>query len=100
MLENLNNRQKEAIEYNITRLTKQVWKMIPMRENNELWEKQLETVIIEISGLNDILTEDAYLLQALAKLQGLKIVETSFASYRKTIFEVLNIMQEFKKYVK
>ena len=29
---------KEAIEYNITRLTKQVWKMIPMRENNELWE--------------------------------------------------------------
>ena len=91
---------KEAIEYNITRLTKQVWKMIPMRENNELWEKQLETVIIEISGLNDILTEDAYLLQALAKLQGLKIVETSFASYRKTIFYFFYIMQEFKKYVK
>jgi hypothetical protein len=28
-----------------------LWKLIPMRENNEDWEKQLNTVIIEIAGL-------------------------------------------------
>ena len=45
---------KEVIEKDIGRLTNQLWKLIPMRENNENWEKQLKTVIIEIAGLNEI----------------------------------------------
>ena len=36
---------EETISKNITRLTNQMWKLIPMRENEENWEKQLETVI-------------------------------------------------------
>jgi hypothetical protein len=36
------------------RLTNQIWKLIPMREHNEDWKKQLDTVIIEIAGLNEI----------------------------------------------
>ncbi len=42
---------QESIEKNVIRLTNQIWKLIPMRENNEDWEKQLETVIIQIAGL-------------------------------------------------
>ena len=60
-----------------------------MRENEEDWEKQLDTVIIEITGINDIL------LQLLSKLEGLKIVETSFELYRKTVFECISLLQEF-----
>ena len=41
----------ESIERNITRLTNQIWKLIPMKENNEDWEKQLDTVNLEIAGL-------------------------------------------------
>jgi hypothetical protein len=44
----------EVIKKDITRLTNQIWKLIPMREHEENWQKQLETVIIEIAGLNEI----------------------------------------------
>jgi hypothetical protein len=48
---------KQVIIKNITRLTNQLWKLIPMKENEEDWEKQLNTVIIEIAGLNEIFIE-------------------------------------------
>ena len=44
----------DIFEKNIKRLTNQLWKLIPMRENKEDWQKQLETVTIEIAGLNEI----------------------------------------------
>ena len=37
------------------RLTNQLWKLIPMRENEEDWQKQLESVILEITGMDEIL---------------------------------------------
>lgn len=42
------------IEVNVRRLTNQLWKLIPMREHGENWLKQLDTVTIEIAGLNEI----------------------------------------------
>ena len=45
----------ELIDKNITRLTNQLWKLIPMREHEEDWKKQLNTVIIEIAGMNELL---------------------------------------------
>ena len=44
----------EDLNANVQRLTNQMWKLIPMREHEEDWKKQLETVIIEIAGLNEI----------------------------------------------
>ena len=67
-----------------------------MRENEEDWEKQLDTVINEIVGLNEILISRPQFLQLLAKLEGLKIEKGSFDFYRKTIFEAINLMQELK----
>ena len=63
-----------------------------MRENEEDWEKQLDTVIIEITGINEILMINDTLLQLLSKLEGLKIVETSFELYRKTVFECISLL--------
>ena len=37
------------------RLTNQLWKLIPMKEHEEDWQKQLDTVVLEIAGLNEIL---------------------------------------------
>ena len=88
---------KEVIQKDVIRLTNQIWKLIPMRENEEDWQKQLDTVIIEIVGLNEIFIEDPHFLQVLSKLEGLKIqVEMDFYLYRKTVFEVINLLQEFK----
>ena len=52
----------ETVEKNITRLTNQMWKLIPMRENGENWEKQLNTVILEIAGLNEVFVENPQFL--------------------------------------
>ena len=42
-----------SIRRNIERLTDQIWKLIPMREHEEDWKKQLDTVIIEFSLFNN-----------------------------------------------
>lgn len=88
----------EVIETNAKRLTNQMWKLIPMRENNEDWKKQLNTVIIEIAGLNEIFLSNPLFLQLLAKLEGLGVNEDiEFSLYRKTVFEAINLIQEIKR---
>lgn len=88
---------KESISKNLTRLTNQLWKLIPMRENNENWQKQLDTVIIEIVGLNEIFLQDPQFLQLLSKLEGLRLTEIEFNLYRKTVFEAISLLQGFGK---
>lgn len=77
------------------RLTNQLWKLIPMKEHEEDWQKQLDTVIIEITGLNEILILTPKLLTLLSKLEGLRVVEIPFSLYRKTVFESISLLQEF-----
>lgn len=84
---------QETIQKTLRRLTNQLWKLIPMRENDEDWYKQLQTVTLEIAGLNELFISPTF-LQLLSKLEGLQIKEVSFELYRKTIFECINILQE------
>ena len=60
----------DDLQVNIKRLTNQMWKLIPMRENGENWPKQLETVIIELAGLNELLCGSRF-VQLLSKLEGI-----------------------------
>ena len=85
---------RDDVIKNVQRLTNQLWKLIPMREHEEDWQKQLDTVILEIVGLNEIFVGSSF-LQMLSKLEGLKIQETEFDFYRKTVFECISILQEF-----
>lgn len=87
----------ESVEKNIARLTNQMWKLIPMNENNEDWEKQLNTVILEIAGLNEIFLQDPQFLQLLAKLEGIKATSPDFGLYRKTIFEAIGLLRGLLK---
>lgn len=84
---------QETIQKTVRRLTNQLWKLIPMRENDEDWYKQLQTVTLEIVGLNELFISPTF-LQLLSKLEGLQIKEVNFELYRKTIFECINILQE------
>ena len=83
----------EAIEKNVARLTNQMWKLIPMKENNEDWEKQLNTVILEIAGLNELFLKQPLFLQLLSKLEGIKIISPEFKLYRKTVFESIGLLR-------
>ena len=67
-----------------------------MREHEENWLKQLDTVTIEIAGLNEIF-EGPQFLQMLCKLEGLKIQKTEFELYRKTVFECISLLQELNR---
>ena len=78
----------------INRLTNQLWKLIPMRENNEDWQTQVDTVLLELIGLNEILEIDEKFLILISKLEGLKIYEVDFHIYRKTVFETISLLRE------
>ena len=81
----------DDVKLNVQRLTNQLWKLIPMREHNEDWKKQLNTVIIEIAGLNEIFNGPQF-LQVLSKLEGLKLVDTTFEQYRRSVFECISLI--------
>lgn len=82
------------VSRNATRLTNQLWKLIPMREHEENWSGQLDTVIIELVGLNEILYRDEQFLILLSKLEGLKKEDIDFKLYRKTVFETMSLLKE------
>ncbi len=88
---------KEEINNEIIRLTNQLWKLIPMRENEEDWKKQLETVIIDIAGKDEIFLHNSHFLQLLSKLEGIRVEEVEFNIFRKTVFECINIINEVDK---
>ena len=86
-----------AAQADINRLTNQLWKLIPMRENDENWQGQLDSVIVELLGLQDIyLIADDKFLTLLAKLKGLRNNEVMFSIYRKTVFECISLLREMR----
>lgn len=90
------NFSSEVLKKDIARLTNQLWKLIPMRENEENWQKQVKTVMLELAGLGSLLGSSAPFLQMLSKLEGLLLLDTDFDFYRKTVFECISLIQEVK----
>lgn len=70
-----------------------------MREHEEDWQKQLDTVILEIAGLNEIFISVSF-IQLLSKLEGMRVQDTNFELYRKTIFESISLLQELNRNVR
>lgn len=86
-----------AVAADVNRLTNQMWKLIPMRENNENWLGQLDSLIVELAGLNELSdnTDEKFLI-LLSKLRGLQVEETIFQVYRKTVFECISLLREMR----
>ena len=64
-----------------------------MRENEEDWKTQIDTVLIEILGLHEIFNQDKQFLVLLTKLEGLKKADIEFTVYRKTVFETISLLR-------
>lgn len=88
---------EKALTVNINRLINQLWKLIPMREHEEDWKTHIETVLLEIVGLNEFLDKNSSLISLISKLEGLKAQETEFILYRKTVFETISLLREILK---
>lgn len=83
---------QEDFEKEINRLTNQLWKLIPMRENGEDWNRQLENVIVEIVGIQEIINYET--LGLLEILEGLNKQDVEFSIYRKLIFESISLLRK------
>lgn len=89
----------ETLKTDIKRLINQMWKLIPMKENDEDWISQLNVVIEEISGLHEIFDE-LDLLILLSKLEGLKSsVCEDFMIYRKTVFRCIDLLAKERDHI-
>lgn len=89
-----------AIQNNLKRITNQIYKLLPNREEGSDWEKPLSTLIEELAGMDRLLEayhEDLFAL--LCKLEGLFTLtkEDDFFLYRRTIFECLGLMNSLIK---
>lgn len=88
---------KDALLANINRLTNQLWKLIPMRENGENWNSHLTALIVELSGFGEIYNNTPLYINLLSKLEGLQKEETEFLIYRKIVFESISLLREIIK---
>lgn len=89
-----------AIAANIKRLTNQIYKLLPLREEGGNWSRPLETLIEEIAGMDRLLIgQHLILFKLLSKLEGLLLLtdENDFMLYRSVIFECLGLLGELNK---
>ena len=93
------NIENDAIIKNIDRLTNQVFKLLPNREEGGDWKTPLEIIIIELAGMDELLLDHVNLFSLLCKLEALLKLdkEEDFLLFRKTIFECLGLMNGMKK---
>ncbi len=90
----------EAIESNLKRVTNQIYKLLPNREEGIDWETPLTTIMEELSGMDRLLIgQHEILFCLLSKLEGLFVLinEEDFFQYRRTIFECLSLMSSLKE---
>ena len=100
ILKNDINISSEAIIENLKKLTNQIYKLLPNREENIDWKTPLGTIIEELSGMDRLLLSyHKILFPLLCKLEGLYNLteEKDFFLYRRTIFECLNLLSLLKE---
>ena len=92
--------EKEAVKVNLGRLTNQIYKLLPIREEGGNWEKPLETILEELAGMDRLfLDQQPELYKISCKLEGLftLVQEDDFMVYRGIIFECLSLIGELSK---
>lgn len=90
----------EAVQSSFTKFTNQIYKLLPMREEGDNWQKPLETILEELSGLDRMLVDQhSILLPLICKLEGLFTLtdKEDFMLYRRIIFECLNLLSDIER---
>lgn len=93
--QNISNRLKQLINL--------IYKLLPMKEENENWKDLLSTINEEVAGMDRILPEEYHdiLFSLICKLEGLFILgdKDDFFNFRRTIFDCLNLMNKVRENV-
>lgn len=88
----------EAILKNIERITNQIFKLLPSREEGNDWQTPLNNLILEVGGMAELLKDHTDLFSLLCKMESLSTLtkEEDFLDFRKVIFECLGLMNDIK----
>lgn len=89
-----------SVQKNLKRLTNQIYKLLPEREEELDWRSPLNTIILELAGMDRLLIDKHDILfPLLCKLEGLFILTQpeDFHMFRRTIFECLSLIDSLKK---
>ena len=92
----------QSIENNLKRIINQVYKLLPLREQHQDWQKPLETIIEQLTGMSDVLMrEEELFFSILCKMKGLFSLndESDMVIYRRTILEILSLLNTLKNNV-
>lgn len=73
-------------------LVKNIFKILPLKEENKDWKKYLEGLLIELNGMDLLLTE-VNLMSVIGKLEGLRSVE-DHELFRKVIFDCIDLIKK------
>lgn len=85
--------EKQVVANDIARLINQVWKLIPMRENNENWKKQIDFLLVEVRGLQALFNEHLDFLIVISSLEGLRSSDDiEFVHYRSVVFSIISLL--------
>ena len=85
--------KNSIVAQDLRRLVNQIWKLLPMRENEEDWQRQLEIVLIELYGLNAMFGDQLDFLILISKLEGLRQA-INFDIYRTVVFSAITLLTE------
>lgn len=83
---------------NLERIRGQIFRCLPVYEEEGEWRKPLETLVIELLGIHSLFPEDKDLLSLICKLEGLRVSDDKidFMLYRRTIFEMCGLVSKIK----
>ena len=93
---------KESIDFNLKRIINQVYKLLPMREEGRDWEKPLQTLIEQLSGMKRLIDgQDDLFFLILCKMEGLFSLNKNedMTIYRRIIFECLGLLNTLEQNV-
>lgn len=92
----------DAIKKNIDRITNQIFKLLPSREEGGDWVSPLQNLTLEVAGMKALWIDQPKLFSLLCRLEALSTLtrEDDFFAFRKLIFECLSIINEIKKELK
>lgn len=89
------NIDQTVINKSLKRIINQTYKLLPMREEGSDWQKPLQTIMEQLSGINRLLNykQDIY-FSLLSKMEGLFELtsDDDFMLYRRVIFECLGLL--------
>lgn len=89
-----------VVQNSLSRIINQTYKLLPLREQGVDWQKPLTTILEEMAGMKRLLDDhgDAF-FTIICKMEGLfeYTSEEDFLKYRRTIFEILSLLNQLKK---